>query len=355
MKKNVRRMLSLILILTLGAQNSVYGNYANDTKRREQELILSEGTFYASPSDAGIKNRSLSREAEQESIVCCLDRGSIEIGEGQLQAYGPGGERIEAALDTETKIIVRQEAAQETANGILVRSGSARLSLQELHFRGENLIRMEASAHIDLELSGSSAATGESLERALIEVPSGASLHIGGDGELSLESAQEARGALIGGGAGEKSGTIEMESGRIKGIHHGYGACIGGGRGAGWEAIEILGGEVELEIEKVLSGACIGSGAGADGESGRICVRGGKLQLNGGWGASLIGMSVYGFKHEARGSILVSGGRLLLTPKMQSAAMKAREIEIEGGETEIKKGHDARSNAAESCSLERRL
>ena len=135
--------------------------------------------------------------------------------------------------------------------------------------------------------------------RAVIRVPAGSELTIGGDGELYMYK-HSYQNAGIGGDEGEAGGTVIIEGGKLRIMGINGGALIGSDKSAG--DVFIRGGDVSLWADSRQT--AIGGYGSAPG--GNISVSGGVLSLEG--GRVLAGG---GSDSTEKGTFSVSGGRIV--------------------------------------------
>ncbi|MFA7195900.1 MAG: S-layer homology domain-containing protein [Anaerovoracaceae bacterium] len=200
-------------------------------------------------------------------------------------------------------------AATTTADRIVVQSGIiANITLNGVNIdvsalSGASAIALDMSgATVNLTLTGDNTLKSGSHYPGL-EVPSGASLTIGGTGSLRA-TAGAFGGAGIGSEDDEDAGTITITSGTVYATGSQRSAGIGGGEMGAGGTIIISGGTVDARGSNAP-----GIGGGEKGAGGTISINGGNVTATGGSSAAGIGTGYQG----TGGAITISGGTVTAT------------------------------------------
>jgi len=172
---------------------------------------------------------------------------------------------------------------------------------------------IESGAAVNLTLAGNNSLSSGS-NHAGLQVPSGATLTIGGTGELTAAGCDDAAG--IGGGYDQSGGNITIEGGTVIATGAGGGAGIGGCFSGEGGEITISGGTVTATGG--VNGAGIGGGQFGDG--GSVYISGGSVRAVAGVGAQAIG----------HGSMGASSGTLSNGTDNGNQAVSLTEAEIPG-------------------------
>lgn len=197
-------------------------------------------------------------------------------------------------------------------------------------------IDISRTATLNLTLKGKNTLQpGIATDKSALHVPTGATLVIQGEGELTAIGNGSCAG--IGGNDGESAGIITIESGKITAKGDNRGAGIGGGWFGAAGNITIHGGTIDATGGGYNSngGAGIGSGHDSSGNNGSITITGGNITATGGWGTACIG----GGTQSPAGTITISGGVITAlkttVSEMYSGRIGGGDISITGGEITI--------------------
>ncbi len=232
-----------------------------------------------------------------------LDKGNITIGDGVVSGYGYFGEKV-TAFD-EDGYFITQTTSGSITNTINITGGENFVVFSNLNVYISNefvcAVALSNDADLTLRLEGlNTFISGGS--RGGVEVSVGTTLTVVGEGTLRAGSSGQAG---IGGGNGNSSGTIIIESGTIIAQSKNNGAGIGGGSSGSNGKVIINGGNVSAYGG--VSGS--GIGGGCTGNGGEIIINGGTVTAVGGENAAGIGGGWYG----SMGSIVIDGGSVKAT------------------------------------------
>lgn len=232
-----------------------------------------------------------------------LDKGNIVIGDGTVSGYGYFGERI--TLADEDGYLITQTSTATLTNTVTFSGGTNYVVLNNIKINtGSKFVcamQLIDSANVTLCVEGTSTLlSGDS--RAGIEVNTGTTLTIMGEGTVMAGSTGQAG---IGGGNGNSSGTVIINSGTVVGQSKSNSAGIGGGSAGSNGKVIINGGNV------TAAGGTSGSGigGGCTGNGGEIIINGGTVTALGGTNAAGIGGGWYG----EMGSVIINGGSVKAT------------------------------------------
>lgn len=265
-------------------------------------------------------------DVSSAAISLDLAAGSIELYESEGVTYCVQNEMTQA---TTGGVIVRQSdsGSAPTENTVTVSSGSCKMTISSLNIKVEDYsspISVATNAVLDLTLLGSSTVAGGRYH-AGIEVPSGASLTIGGNGSINVTGGSDSAG--IGGssemyeGGESDAGTITINSGSITAIGP-YGTGIGGAFSGASGNITINGGNV------TATGNNDCAGIGGDIDDCTVTINGGIVTASGGHHGAGIG-----------GNVTITGGTVHATGGSQAAGIgDGGSITISGGAITAKGG-----------------
>lgn len=279
--------------------------------------------------------------------------------------YGPSYNLL--TIKTSTPLTLSGKTASQVVK--IAESITANLTLNGVDIETSNYsihsIDISPKATLNLTLAGENKVDYhyESQAYGGLHVPAGASLIIGGEGKLTVnsyfagigsgynETAGDITinsgtiiayggirgGAGIGGGNGGAAGNITINGGNIKASGSVGSAGIGGGVGRGYTSITINGGVVEANGSSMSAGGYNkGAGIGASGSgtnNGTITITGGIITARGREGASAaIGGGWDAFGGSSAGTIRITGGIINVTEDNIGAGSNKTEgtITIEG-------------------------
>lgn len=230
-----------------------------------------------------------------------IDNGAVTFTSTGVSGKDEDGNDVEG----EYAEYVISGSGSETTNTIDVQSGTHNITLNGVNISGSPAFNVASSANVTVNLTGSnnlqSANLAEAARKSPFNVPSGANLTINGPGSLVSRS-NDNWGSGIGGGDGQASGTITINSGSITAYGGAYSAGIGGGAGQ-YGTVTIKGGEVKAYGGNW--GAGIGGGTGWNGYA-NITISGGYIYAEGGQGAGIGNGDEGG--HNTLGTITITGG-----------------------------------------------
>ncbi len=277
--------------------------------------------------------------------VVALDKeSSLDIGAGSItisqnsdgtlkveySGYDGEGYRNFAASDL---IVITGET--ET-NRVIVKSGSPNMVLNDCKISGSaSPFEIQSGATVNLTLNGTNTfqCWGENPG---MNVPSGATVVIGGTGILNVSCSNNYNGgAGIGGKPYQSAGTVIINSGTII-AQGGYGAAgIGGGNGTSSKngnggSVTITGGTVTA-IGGSAGGSGIGGGFGGSG--GTVTITGGNVKAQKGISSSTaneIGSGGYGSGGTLTDANENSVSKVTFTLDGMTEAARVTAIEIEG-------------------------
>ncbi len=242
-----------------------------------------------------------------------LDKGNIVIGDGTVSGYGYFGERI--TLADEDGYLITQTSTAVLTNTITFSGGTNYVVLNNIKINtGSQFVcamQLTDSADVTLCVEGTSTLVSGS-SRAGIEVTVGSTLTIMGEGTVMAGSNGQAG---IGGGNGNSSGTVIINSGTVVGQSKSNSAGIGGGSAGSNGKVVINGGNVTA----VGGPSGAGIGGGCTGNGGEIIINGGTVTATGGSNAAGIGGGWYG----AMGNIIINGGSVKATGGSGAASIGA--------------------------------
>lgn len=232
-----------------------------------------------------------------------LDKGNITIGDGTVSGYGYFGEAVTTA--DEDGYFITQTTTDTVSNTITFSGGKNYAVISNLRMSMSSqfvcAINITNSADVTLSLDSTNILI-SGASRAGIEVASNSTLTITGEGTVMSGSNGQAG---IGGGNGNSSGTVIINSGTVVAQSKSNSAGIGGGSAGSNGKVIINGGNITA-IGGV-SGAGIGGGCTGDG--GEIIINGGTVTATGGTNAAGIGGGWYG----SMGNIVINGGSVKAT------------------------------------------
>ncbi len=230
-----------------------------------------------------------------------IDNGDVTFTSLGVSGKDENGDAVEG----EYAEYVVSGSGSETEHVIDVQSGSHNITLSGVNISGNPAINIEPGCNVTVNLSGENTLYAQELavpaRKSPFNVPSGANLTINGPGSLNSRSSDN-WGAGIGGGDGEASGTITINSGSITAYGGSYSAGIGGGAGQ-YGTVTIKGGEVKAYGGNW--GAGIGGGTGWNGYA-NVNISGGYIYGEGVQGAGIGNGDEGG--HNTLGTITITGG-----------------------------------------------
>ncbi|MGN1480126.1 MAG: hypothetical protein ACI4XH_10180 [Acutalibacteraceae bacterium] len=239
--------------------------------------------------------------AAQGATVFYLDYGDVKIGDGETVGYDINGNQI-TELNGNACTVTQLDSSVSLDRSISVTSGSQKIELLNVNIkRSGNLdyaVCVLKTASAEITLSGENHLVSGTY-RAGLDIATGASAVIDGDGVLYAQSEMEAG---IGGGNGKSNGTLVINSGVIyaMGGIGGYSAGIGGGTAGSGGNITINGGFVVAQ-----GGLCAaGIGGGNTSGGGNITINGGTVTAIGGAKGAGIGGGFAG----GGGNVTINGG-----------------------------------------------
>lgn len=244
-----------------------------------------------------------------------LDKGNIVIGDGTVSGYGYFGELV-TTYDSDGYYIT-QTTSDTVTNTVTFDGGTNYVVFNSLNVNVQDYSKficavcLKNSSNITVKTEGKNTFISGS-SRAGIEVPTGSTLTFIGDGQILAGSAGQSG---IGGGNGNSSGTIIINSGTFIAQSKSNSAGIGGGSAGSNGKVVINGGNI-IAIGGP-SGAGIGGGCTGDG--GEIIINGGTVTATGGSNAAGIGGGWYG----SMGNIVIDGGSVKATGGSSAPAMGA--------------------------------
>ncbi len=232
-----------------------------------------------------------------------LDKGNIVIGDGTVSGYGYFGERITTA--DEDGYMITQTVNTTINNTVTFSGGTNYVVINNIKINTGNqfvcAIQLTDSADVTLCLEGTSTLI-SGASRAGIEVNVGSTLTIMGDGTVMAGSNGQAG---IGGGNGNSSGTVIINSGTVVAQNKSNSAGIGGGSAGSNGKVVINGGNVTA----IGGPSGAGIGGGCTGNGGEIIINGGTITATGGSNAAGIGGGWYG----SMGNVVINGGSVKAT------------------------------------------
>ncbi|MBQ8783858.1 MAG: hypothetical protein IJZ57_08825 [Clostridia bacterium] len=227
-----------------------------------------------------------------------LDKGNIVIGDGTVSGYGYFGEVI--TTPDEDGYYITQSTTDTVTNTLTFNGGTNYAVISNLKMSMSSqfvcAVNLTNSADITLNLEGTNVLV-SGASRAGIEVSVGSTLTIMGDGKVMAGSNGQAG---IGGGNGNSSGTVIINSGTVVAQSKSNSAGIGGGSAGSNGKVVINGGNVTA----VGGPSGAGIGGGCTGDGGEIIINGGTVTATGGTNAAGIGGGWYG----SMGEIIIDGG-----------------------------------------------
>ena len=242
-----------------------------------------------------------------------LDKGNIVIGDGTVSGYGYFGERI--TLADEDGYMITQTTDTTLTNTITFNGGTNYVVINNLKINTASqfvcAIQLTDSADVTLCVEGTSTLV-SGASRAGIEVTEGSTLTIMGEGTVMAGSNGQAG---IGGGNGNSSGTVIINSGTVVGQSKSNSAGIGGGSAGSNGKVVINGGNVTA----VGGPSGAGIGGGCTGNGGEIIINGGTVTATGGSNAAGIGGGWYG----SMGNVIINGGSVKATGGSGASAIGA--------------------------------
>ena len=242
-----------------------------------------------------------------------LDKGNIVIGDGTVSGYGYFGERV--TLADEDGYMITQTTNTTLTNTVTFSGGTNYVVFNNIKVNTGNqfvcAVQLTDSADVTLCVQGTSTLV-SGASRAGIEVSVGSTLTIMGDGTVMAGSNGQAG---IGGGNGNSSGTVIINSGTVVGQSKSNSAGIGGGSAGSNGKVVINGGNVTA----VGGPSGAGIGGGCTGNGGEIIINGGTVTATGGTNAAGIGGGWYG----SMGNVIINGGSVKATGGSGAAAIGA--------------------------------
>lgn len=232
-----------------------------------------------------------------------LDKGNIVIGDGTVSGYGYFGERITTA--DEDGYLITQTVSTTVNNTVTFSGGTNYVVISNIKINTGNqfvcAVQLTDSADVTLCVEGTSTLL-SGASRAGIEVNVGSTLTIMGEGTVMAGSNGQAG---IGGGNGNSSGTVIINSGTVVAQSKSNSAGIGGGSAGSNGKVVINGGNVTA----VGGPSGAGIGGGCTGNGGEIIINGGTVTATGGSNAAGIGGGWYG----SMGNVVINGGSVKAT------------------------------------------
>lgn len=252
-------------------------------------------------------------QADQGSdfIVTGDPTGYTYEADGKLTFIEPGDYTVTMTtpgLSTNTDTIVVDANASSTANPV-------NISLQDVSIDVSAIsdacaFDIKGGSTVSLTLSGANTLS-SGYNRAGLNVPSGATLIIDGDGTLTANGGsgttpfERNGGPGIGGSANEDSGTISIKGGTITANGGAYAAGIGSGYCGNNGIIDISGGTVTAYGKNGSAGIGAGYSSGTTGGGGTINISGGTVEAIG----YNVGIGSSG--ENGYGTINISGGTIM--------------------------------------------
>ncbi|MBQ7596193.1 MAG: hypothetical protein IJU45_05980 [Clostridia bacterium] len=242
-----------------------------------------------------------SASALEDTTVFYLDYGDVVISDDGITGYDIDG-NLRDSFNYNGYTITQLNPDQPLARSVTVTSGEHNIELLNINIRRSNSLDFAVgvlkTATANITISGVNHIH-PGTYRAGIDIATGATVVIEGDGVLYTESEMQAG---IGGGNGKSNGTLTINSGTIyaTGGIDGYSAGIGGGTAGTGGNITINGGYIVA-----TGGYCAaGIGGGNTRGGGNITINGGVITAAGGDSGAGIGGGFVG----NGGNIVINGG-----------------------------------------------